>query len=149
MTRTGIVDAAAQGKALRLGALPTAPQQARRFVAGMLDRWNVPPETVEVAELITSELATNAVRHTGRIDGPTEPRATETVTVIFVRVGFVYGSVVIEVWDNSRVAPVLNDDPFDMDAEGGRGLFLVKELTKDWGYWLPPMGGKVVWAAVA
>ena len=148
MTRTGIVDAAAQGKAVRLSALPTAPQQARRFVTDLLEEWNVAPDTVEVAQLITSELVTNAVRHTGRVDGPTEPGTTETVTVILVRVGLVCGSVVVEVWDNSPDAPVLNDDPFDTDTEGGRGLFLVKELSKDWGYWFPPMGGKLVWASM-
>jgi hypothetical protein len=87
------------------------------------------------------------LRHTGRIDGPAEPVATETVTVVLVRVGLVCGSVVIEVWDNSTDAPVLNDDPLDTDAEGGRGLFLVRELSKDWGCWFPPRGGKWVWAA--
>jgi anti-sigma regulatory factor (Ser/Thr protein kinase) len=148
VSRARIVDAAAQGKALRLSALPTAPQQARRFVAELLDQWNVAPETVEVAKLITSELVTNAVRHAGRVDGPTEPGAMETVRVVLVRVGLVCGSVVVEVWDNSTDAPVLNNDPLDTDAEGGRGLFLVTELSKDWGYWFPPRGGKVVWAAV-
>lgn len=148
MTRTRIVDAAAQGKALRLSALPTAPQQARGFVAELLDQWHVAAETVEIAELVASELVTNAVRHTGRIEGPTEPGATETVTVILVRVGLICGSVVVEVWDNSTDAPVPNDHPFDLNAEGGRGLFLVRELSKDWGYWFPPMGGKWVWATV-
>lgn len=148
MTGPRILDAAAQGKAVRLGALPGAPKQARSFVVDALEQWHASPDAIEAAELIVSELATNAVRHTGRVDGLPEPEPTETVKVIRVRVGMVCGNVVIEVWDNSTEAPVLNSDPLDADAEGGRGLFLVRELSKDWGYWFPKCGGKVVWASV-
>jgi anti-sigma regulatory factor (Ser/Thr protein kinase) len=143
-----ILDAAAQGKAVRLSALPGAPKQARSFVVGALEQWNASPETIEAAELIVSELVTNALLHTGRADGLPEAGPTETVKVIRVRVGVVVGNVVIEVWDNSTQLPVLNSDPLDTDAEGGRGLFLVGELSKDWGYFLPQFGGKVVWASI-
>lgn len=148
MSMTRIMDAAAQSKAVRLSALPTAPQQGRRFVARTLEDWNVSSEVIEVAELITSELVTNAVRHTGRADGLAAPLPTETVTIIRVRVGIVSGSVFVEVWDNSTDAPVLVEDPIDPDAEGGRGLFLVGALAKDWGYWCPRTGGKMVWASI-
>ena len=149
MTGPRILDAAAQGRAVRLSALPGAPKQARAFVVGALGQWHVSPETIEAAELIASELVTNAVLHTGRVDGLPEPGPTETVKVIRVRVGIVLGNVVIEVWDNSTEPPILNSNPLDANAEGGRGLFLVGELSKDWGYSLLKFGGKVVWASIA
>ena len=149
MSGPRILDAAAvQGKAVRLSALPGAPKQARDFVVDALEDWHVSPDTIEAAELVASELVTNAVLHTGRADGLPEAGPTETVKVIRVRVGIVLGNVVIEVWDNSVDPPLVNDDPLDADAEGGRGLFLVRELSKDWGYWHPTFGGKVVWAAL-
>lgn len=148
MSGPRILDAAAQGKAVRLSALPGAPKQARTFVVGALQQWHTAPETIEVAELVVSELVTNAVLHTGRVDGSPEPGPIETVKVIRVRVGIVLGSIVIEVWDNSTEPPVMNSDPLDADAEGGRGLFLVCALSRDWGYWLPTFGGKVVWASI-
>lgn len=148
MSSPQILDTAAQRKAVRLSALPDAPKQARSFVVEALEQWHVPLETIEAAELIVSEFVTNAVLHTGRANGLPEPGPTETVKVIRVRVGIVVGSVVIEVWDNSTDAPVLNGDPLEADAEGGRGLFLVGELSKEWGYSLPKFGGKVVWASL-
>jgi anti-sigma regulatory factor (Ser/Thr protein kinase) len=118
-------------------------------VVEALEQWHASPETIEAAELIVSELVTNALLHTGRADGLPEPGPTETVKVVRVRVGVVVGNVVVEVWDNSTEPPILNSDPLDADAEGGRGLFLVRELSKEWGYSLPAFGGKVVWATVA
>ena len=148
MSGPRILDVAAQGKAVRLSALPGAPKQARSFVVEALEQWHVSPDTIEAAELIVSELVTNALLHTGRADGLPEAGPTETVKVIRVRVGIVVGNVVIEVWDNSTEPPLLNGDPLDTDAEGGRGLFLVGELSKEWGYSLPKFGGKIVWASV-
>jgi anti-sigma regulatory factor (Ser/Thr protein kinase) len=147
MATARIMDAAAQGVSVRLDALPNAPHRARRFVVDVLQKWHVAADTVEAAELVASELATNAVMATGRAEGPADAGPTETVPVIRVRVGLVMGSVVVEVWDNSVVPPVPGGLPDD-DSEGGRGLFLVRQLSRDWGYWLPAWGGKVVWAAM-
>lgn len=146
MATARIVDAAAQGVTVRLDALPSAPQGARRFVVDALQRWHVAADTVETAELVTSELVTNAVVATGRAEGPAEAESTETVPIIRVRVGLVMGSVVVEVWDNSVLPPVPSGLPDD-DSESGRGLFLVRQVSRDWGYWLPAWGGKVVWAS--
>ena len=53
-------------------------------------------------------------------------------------------SVVIEVWDRDRAAPV----PRDVTAgeEGGRGLLIVTALSTRWGCFAGPQGGKAVWA---
>lgn len=48
--------------------------------------------------------------------------------------------------DVSPKPPVLTAP--DGQAEGGRGLLLVRELSARWGtYWLPE--GKIVWSAIA
>lgn len=49
----------------------------------------------------------------------------------------------IEVWDENQQLPIVNVP--DLISESGRGLFLVAHLAKQWGYYLPPEGGKVVW----
>ena len=36
----------------------------------------------------------------------------------------------------------------DGEAEGGRGLMLVQALSKEWDYYLPRTGGKVVYCVL-
>jgi hypothetical protein len=55
--------------------------------------------------------------------------------------------IVLRVWDASRTPPVLGIP--DLDDEGGRGLCLVDLLARDWGYYRPASGGKVVWCTLA
>jgi hypothetical protein len=57
------------------------------------------------------------------------------------------GKVVIEVFDHDPNPPILVDA--DTDAEGGRGLLLVEALSKEWGHFFPPAGGKIVYAVVS
>src|SRR4051812_6483183 len=71
---------------LRLAALPTAPRVARMFVAQPSSVAGMPQATAETALLLVSELVTNAVRATGRVDGPPVPLPTERVAVLLVRV---------------------------------------------------------------
>lgn len=33
-----------------------------------------------------------------------------------------------------------------LDAEGGRGLFVVESLSRRWGIYRPAAGGKIVWS---
>ena len=103
-----------------------AVPRARRWVAEQLT--GTPhEELVADAELVVSELATNALLHG-------EPPATVAVEV---------GEVVrIEVFDASRVAPLRTRAR--NDAMTGRGLSLVAALARDWGV-EPRPGGKVVW----
>ena len=51
-----------------LGALPTAPRLARGFVVQVLTSWGL-TESLDVLELIASELATNVVRAATDADG--------------------------------------------------------------------------------
>ncbi|MFB6847289.1 SpoIIE family protein phosphatase [Streptomyces sp. NPDC056373] len=85
-------------------------------------------ETAFAAELILSELITNAVRHGA---AP-------------IRVRLLYGRALIcEVSDASNTAPHLRRAA--STDEGGRGLFLVAQLSQSWGTrYLPE--GKVIWA---
>ncbi|MFF7550465.1 SpoIIE family protein phosphatase [Streptomyces canus] len=85
-------------------------------------------EAAFAAELILSELITNAIRHGA------EP----------IRVRLLYGRTLIcEVSDASNTAPHLRRAA--STDEGGRGLFLVAQLSQSWGTrYLPE--GKVIWA---
>lgn len=56
------------------------------------------------------------------------------------------GRVVIEVYDNDPNPPVLTDG--EADAESGRGLLLVQALSKEWGHFFPPSGGKTVYCVL-
>ena len=115
----------------------TAPGAARRAVAAWLEGLSVstPPATdlVAAAELVTSELVTNAVRY-GR----------EPMLVRFTRL---IDGVRIEVQDaEPSSAPELQR--YDTSATGGRGLQVVANSCRDWG-WREVVGGKVVWADLA
>jgi anti-sigma regulatory factor (Ser/Thr protein kinase) len=136
----------ALGRMLRLAALPTAPGLARTFIVHTLHTWPVSNDCRESLELLASELVTNAVRHTGRVDGPPTPLPTEPVAVIGLQVRLLGPVVRLEVWDsNSAPAVVVAQSS---DAEGGRGLFLVENLSKAWGSYVPRAGGKVVWCDI-
>ena len=54
--------------------------------------------------------------------------------------------LLIEVFDTDANPPVLTDAA--EDAENGRGLLLVDALSKEWSYFFPPSGGKVVYCFI-
>jgi anti-sigma regulatory factor (Ser/Thr protein kinase) len=105
----------------------------RRFVRAALEE--VEPELRARAELVVSELATNALRHGAGDLG---------VDVLVER-----GRVRIEVADASPALPRPRrpgpEDP------GGRGMLVVDALAQAWG--VEPggeaRGGKVVWVTLA
>ncbi|GHG13598.1 ATP-binding protein [Streptomyces filamentosus] len=108
---------------------------ARRLVAAVLDRWEL-PELTERAELIVSELVTNAVLH-ARTGGA-------SVRVVVTRV---HGDrVQVAVTDLDQRPPTLVEA--GPDEERGRGLALVAAVSESWGCerraW-----GKRVWAELA
>ncbi|MET7727702.1 SpoIIE family protein phosphatase [Streptomyces mirabilis] len=113
--------------------LPNEPESAavaRRLVAGWLTDWDLDDLTFST-ELIASELVTNAVRYS---TGPTELR------LIYDR------TLICEVSDNSYAAPHLRHA--EDDDEGGRGLYLVAQLTQHWGA-RHTGRGKTIWTEQA
>ncbi|GGY32178.1 SpoIIE family protein phosphatase [Streptomyces djakartensis] len=110
-----------------LPADPALVAEVRASAMRRLADWGL-DETAFAAELILSELITNAIRHGS---GP-------------VRVRLLYGRTLIcEVSDASNTAPHLRRAAGT--DEGGRGLFLVAQLSQSWGTrYLPE--GKVIWA---
>ncbi|MFD4256930.1 SpoIIE family protein phosphatase [Streptomyces sp. NPDC058534] len=95
---------------------PAVVAQARKFVDGHLEAWALSHLTFN-AELIISELVTNAIRYGG--EGPFRLRLVlDTV-------------LTCEVSDTNETQPRLRRArPTD---EGGRGLFLVAQLSNRWG----------------
>ncbi len=115
---------------LRLESDADMVPQARRFVAMHL-RDLLPAEVVDDAELVTSELVTNAVLHAG--------------TSIVVRLHPMASTVRIEVEDGSSVTPVRPiASPGSMT---GRGLALVEGLSRELGV-NRTENGKIVWCVL-
>lgn len=107
----------------------SAPCSARHFVAEVLARLGHRGATLEDAQLLVTELATNAVVHAG-----------SPFSVIVRAEG---ARVRVSVSDTSTVRPTPRDDgPL---AASGRGLRLVAALCADWGVDVNA-AGKTVWA---
>ena len=94
-----------------------------------------------------SELATNAVQATGARGTDAKCSDRGNLAAIHVRLLLFETSIVIEVWDRDRAAPVPRD--VTADKEGGRGLLIVTTLSTRWGCFAGPQGGKAVWAELA
>ncbi|MFD6231374.1 SpoIIE family protein phosphatase [Streptomyces sp. NPDC060232] len=106
---------------------PSAVGAMRSVAAKKLDEWDL-TELGFAAELILSELITNALRHGS---GPVRVRLLRD------------HNLTCEVWDGSSTAPHLRYAA--TTDEGGRGLFLVAQLSEHWGTRYTP-DGKVIWA---
>lgn len=101
---------------LQLEPAPTSPAEARRFVRRALQTNGV-TEPIDLTELLTSELVTNAVLYS---QGPIE---------LSVSTGD--GEVLVAVADCSPALP--RPRPLDVRSTSGRGLQLVEQLADDWG----------------
>lgn len=106
------------------------PAVARRFVTETVRAWGR-AHLVEECQLVVSELATNAVRHSG---------GDFTVSLSPVPRG-----VELAVGDPSTTPPTLQD-PGVLSADG-RGLQVVDVNSSRWGYQVVG-GGKLVWAQI-
>jgi anti-sigma regulatory factor (Ser/Thr protein kinase) len=92
------------------------------------------------AEIITSELVTNAIQHASSPD-PT----TDKIGVTLIRV-WDEEAISIIVTDSSSLPPVKRETTTANDR--GRGLQIVEALSAHWG-WHPEQRGKAVYAILA
>ena len=113
-------------KARRFHCRSESVAGARQFVGDLLS--DQPREIVEAAELMTSELATNCLRHA---------RSDFELTIHLTR-----GEIRVELSDRGRGQPMLRS-PTPRERSG-RGLRIVQELSEDWGV-SPSPNGKLVW----
>ncbi|WP_345712198.1 ATP-binding SpoIIE family protein phosphatase, partial [Kineococcus glutinatus] len=95
---------------------PASVAAARRFVTDVLQAWAA-ERVADEAEVLTSELVTNAVLHT-----------TEGVDLVVLRLA---DAVRVEIADSSVRMPVLRE--VDEEAVSGRGLHIVDLLARSWG----------------
>ncbi|MER6072184.1 SpoIIE family protein phosphatase [Streptomyces sp. NPDC001817] len=109
---------------------PAAVADMRLAVSGTLDEWGL-AELGFATELVLSELITNAIRYGG-----------EPIRVRLIR----DRTLICEVADGSNTSPHLRYAA--TTDEGGRGLFLVSQMTERWGVRYSPQG-KVIWAEQA
>jgi hypothetical protein len=131
---------------LALAAVPTAVRCSRAFVRRTLHHWRL-DHLSDDAELVTSELVTNAVRATGLTGTPLLWSQLTHLAMIQVRLTLREDTVLIEVRDREAAVPVLQEP--GEDQENNRGLQVVVALSAEWGYYHVPRGGKVVWARLA
>ncbi|KUL45964.1 hypothetical protein ADL28_36260 [Streptomyces violaceusniger] len=118
-------------------ALSTSVAEARRHVVRRLRSWGIDQDTRDSAELIVSELFTNAVRHT----------SSEEVRCSLQLIGT---RLRLEVADQGCARTVPEARSVTADQEGGRGLMLVEALSEAWGVRPNQAGaGRAVWAYLA
>ncbi len=134
---------------LTIAAMLTAARHTRAFARHTLQDWLIPAEQIETAALLITELVANAVKSTGSAETQSRfARSHDKLQVIHIRLSLFRSTFIIEVWDAEAGSPVPQEQ--DLDAEGGRGLFLVQRLSLRWNYYHPLNGGKlnggkVVW----
>lgn len=114
----------------RLVANPAAPGLARELLVEACRDWKV-PELLDDAEVVVTELVSNAVRHAGG----------ELVLNVALGKRFLH----VSLRDGSPTPPRRRIP--DAYRGGGRGLILIDALASGWGS-TPVPGGKVVWATL-
>jgi len=128
--------------ALQLPHDRLAPRIARATLRAVLAGYDL-SQLADIAELLTSELVTNAYRHSA---GPATLRLRALGE----------GRLRVSVWDaNPHIPPPFDKNPGPLhpipaEADGGRGLFLVCHYADAWGGYplgddLFGRGGKLLW----
>ncbi|MEU6218732.1 amino acid permease [Streptomyces sp. NPDC047022] len=105
---------------------PSTVSSLRSTIDRQLGDWGLDDLTF-TTELIASELVTNAIRYVG---GPIQVRLIRDRTLI------------CEVSDPGHTTPNLRHAA--SDDEGGRGLFIIAQMTQRWGTRYTPTG-KTIW----
>jgi len=129
-------------------AYRTQPHTATSITSTPSGKGSVYTEVLDAVELLTSELVTNAYRHT---KGPASLRLTALGA----------GRLRVGVWDSHPHIPAPfakppgdRVPPVTVEASGGRGLLLVQEYADFWGGWalgdglLDRGAGKLLWFEV-
>ncbi|MFD5428921.1 SpoIIE family protein phosphatase [Streptomyces sp. NPDC127084] len=129
LVRTRRLDAG-QVADLELPSDPAMVAHARTLTERQLRTWGL-SELSFTAELVVSELVTNGIRH-----------ATGPVGLRLIR----DRCLLCEVSDSAHTAPHLRRAR--RDDEGGRGLFLVAQMSQRWGTRYTS-SGKTIWAELA
>ncbi|PAU45068.1 ATP-binding protein [Streptomyces albireticuli] len=131
---------------LELPRDPRAPGIARATLRAVLGGHGM-RELADTAELLVSELVTNAYRHT---DGPSSLRLRGVEGLEGQRLR-------VSVWDTSPDVPALFEEAeaAAARAESGRGLLLVRRCASTWGSHrfdlgrFGAAGGKILWFELA
>ncbi|MEU5536412.1 ATP-binding protein [Streptomyces sp. NPDC020362] len=105
----------------------TSVRRARRLVTAQLGEWAL-DDLADTAELLVSELVTNALRHTR---GP-----------LRLNLRLRHSRLLCEVEDTESAHPARND--VDSEAESGRGIELLDLLADAWGS-IRTATGKTMW----
>ncbi|MDI9888993.1 SpoIIE family protein phosphatase [Streptomyces sp. HNM0645] len=129
LVRTRQLDAD-QVSDLELPSDPAVVARARTLTERQLSTWGL-SELSFAAELVVSELVTNGIRY-----------ATGPVVLRLIR----DRCLLCEVSDSAHTAPHLRRAR--QDDEGGRGLFLVAQMSQRWGTRYTA-SGKTIWAELA
>jgi hypothetical protein len=142
---------------LELGALPSAVPCVRLHTTAVLREWRL-AALADAAELVASELATNAVQ----ASSTQAEQASAGLPVVRLHLASDHRQVLVEVGDSDPRPPApAGPDP---ERDGGRGLLLVEAVSARWGcYYLNPgishagrapgptliePGAKIVWALI-
>jgi anti-sigma regulatory factor (Ser/Thr protein kinase) len=118
---------------------------ARARTKAVLAEWGL-SGVAKAAELVLSELLTNALQATWRF---------RLDTPVGVRLLADSSWLVVEVWDCAQAAPELRAPDLARELEDdeldghGNGLVIVATTCHRWGYFRRPDGGKVVFAVFA
>jgi two-component sensor histidine kinase len=116
----------------RFGPELSSATDARRFVENELRPAGAGETTLSHAQLVVTELVTNAARH-----------AQSAVDVTIAGEG---GRVRLEARDDSTALPIA--PPVDMGTRH-RGLQLIEDMSEGWGVDVRGDDGKIVWCELA
>jgi anti-sigma regulatory factor (Ser/Thr protein kinase) len=108
--------------------LPSAVPAARALLRERLSSADVPEDSISTAELLVSELVTNAVKY----------GQAPMWLLIELRPGLVHASV------SDSCADLPRRRGADPDSEGGRGLLVLDALAGSWGA-VTAGNGKYLW----
>lgn len=123
-------------RTLRVPWVPASVGEVRRTIVADLEQRHVSPAVIDEAEIVASELVSNAIRHA-------RPLADGNLRVHWkVKTGVVE----VEVTDGgSETSP--RPAPRTIWASSGRGLRIVRSLAHEWGV-SEDRNGSTVWASL-